>query len=398
MFGSSVGSRHEDLLSATPETDELKRHLVAEIKNRAKGVVGSKNFPEAIELYSKAIEVIPENETAEKSVLYANRSMCHSGMGKFSEAHSDAELSINLNPAYTKAYFRKTTALIGLHKYKEAKECVTIGLEQMPGDKELSALLTKVDAELKKAAPASSSTDAKASAPKATTKVTATKKKATDSSEDATEEEEEVNVDKEVVRGYKKLPDGRVTTFFNNTLDEQTKALIGDIAPKKLDSAAALPAENGNVVGSSWNSAGTFESRDLTSWAKPWLQNHLSNEFLGGPLPGSLSSASLLVKELKDLNGDAEIIVTRGKRKYVCDFSFTVVFQISLKSADGSEKLVDASLLVEDVTADLGYESSFTVTTKVDANEPALKAGKTELSNRLKTQLELFVQELKSKT
>lgn len=178
----------------------------------------------------------------------------------------------------------------------------------------------------------------------------------------------------------------------------QTKALIGDIAPKKLDSAVA--SDNSNVVGSSWNSAGTFESRDLTAWAKSWLQSNLGNDFLGGSLKtsGSYASANLSIKEVKDLNGDAEIIVTRGKRKYVCDFSFTIVFQIVLMNSDGSEKLVDASLFIEDVTADLGYESSFTVTTKIDANEPAIKAGKAELSNRLKTQLELFVKELISKT
>ena len=41
------------------------------------------------------------------------------------------------------------------------------------------------------------------------------------SSDDSEEDvnEEEVNVGS--VRGYKKLADGRVTTFFNNTLDEQ---------------------------------------------------------------------------------------------------------------------------------------------------------------------------------
>jgi hypothetical protein len=179
--------------------------------------------------------------------------------------------------------------------------------------------------------------------------------------------------------------------------------LIGDIAPKKLDNATVLTTDtsNSNIVGSSWNAAGTFESRDLTAWAKPWLQGRLSHDFLGGECSlNTCASASIVVKELKDLNGDAEIIATRGKRKYVCDFSFTIVFQLSLKSAvDGSEKLIDVSLFVEDVTADLDYESTFTVTTKqIDTNDPAIKAGKTELSNRLKTQLELFVKELTSKT
>ena len=44
--------------------------------------------------------------------------------------------------------------------------------------------------------------------------------------------ENDGNTDK--IRGYKLTTDGRKTTFFNNEMDEQTKALIGDIAPQKI--------------------------------------------------------------------------------------------------------------------------------------------------------------------
>ena len=36
------------------------------------------------------------------------------------------------------------------------------------------------------------------------------------------------------MRGYKITADGRKTTFFNNDLDDEARALIGDIAPKKV--------------------------------------------------------------------------------------------------------------------------------------------------------------------
>lgn len=72
--------------------------------------------------------------------------------------------------------------------------------------------------------------------------------------------EETDNTDK--IRGYKLTTDGRKTTFFNNEMDEQTRALIGDIAPQKIS-----PQDNGGDVvpsngGSVWNAAGTFESVD----------------------------------------------------------------------------------------------------------------------------------------
>ena len=44
------------------------------------------------------------------------------------------------------------------------------------------------------------------------------------------------------MRGYKVDSQGRKTTFFNNELDDKTKALIGDIAPKKVEKAVGLRA------------------------------------------------------------------------------------------------------------------------------------------------------------
>lgn len=80
------------------------------------------------------------------------------------------------------------------------------------------------------------------------------------------EEEEEENENK--IRGYKLTTDGRKTTFFNNEMDEQTKALIGDIAPQKIENHDGAMAQGVNASmsvsngSSAWNAAGTFESVD----------------------------------------------------------------------------------------------------------------------------------------
>lgn len=221
MFGSQIASIHSDVLSANPENNESKRDLVSEIKSRAKNVLGSKNYPEAIDLYSKGIEIIPEDDVVEKSILYSNRSMCHSGMGKFADAESDAQKSIDLNASYTKAYFRKTAALIGQKKYKEARECVLIGLGQLPNDKDLQAQLVKIDAEIKTSNASTSSSSGA---------IKSTKSAAASGKENASKPAMEVQDDHheeltDIVRGYKKLDDGRVTTFFNNTLDEKVSSM-----------------------------------------------------------------------------------------------------------------------------------------------------------------------------
>lgn len=224
MFGSQIASIHSDVLSANPENNESRRELVNEIKSRAKNVLGSKNYPEALDLYSKGIEVIPEDDTVEKSILYSNRSMCYFGMGKFSDAESDAQKSIELNASYTKAYFRKTAALFEQRKFKEARECVLIGLGQLPNDKDLQAQLCKIDAEIKTLNMSSSSSTP--SAVKSTKSAAVSGKEHTSKpvAEQVLEDHHEEVSD--IVRGYKKLDDGRVTTFFNNTLDEKVSMYV----------------------------------------------------------------------------------------------------------------------------------------------------------------------------
>jgi tetratricopeptide (TPR) repeat protein len=219
MFGSQIASYHNDVLTADPQDNEGKRGLVTEIKNRAKGSLSSKNYPEAIELYTKAIEVIPPEDSSEKSILYANRSMCHAGMGKFVEAENDAQLSIDLNNLYTKAYFRKTAALIGLGKFQEARSCVLTGLSQLPNDKDLLSQLSKIDAEIKKMNIPSNSNNSNIKTSNKTSSKPVKPEKSRENDEQP--DEEEPNLNKETIRGYKKLPDGRVTTFFNNDLDER---------------------------------------------------------------------------------------------------------------------------------------------------------------------------------
>ena len=66
MNGSGLPSGYnDDVLNASPSTDESKKSLVEEIKSRAKGCVASRNFPEAIKLYSKGIEIMQDIKDGE---------------------------------------------------------------------------------------------------------------------------------------------------------------------------------------------------------------------------------------------------------------------------------------------------------------------------------------------
>lgn len=277
--------------------------MVEEIKNRAKGSLTSKNYPEAIQLYSKAIEI-----NGNDSILYANRSMCYLSMGKHEEALSDAEQAIQHDSAYAKAYFRKGSALVCLKNFSLAKEAFERGLALAPGDKSFIAQLQKLEEISDSMNTVSSSChQAPTRSEVSSSTKSSTTTKSSKSAPPKVERDDEEQPDSGVIRGYKKTSDGRTTTFFNNELDEETKALIGDIAPKKIE-PGILPQEHPTSSGESvWNKAGTWEERIHTPWAVTRLKELL--EAISFPLTNpNCGHGSIYLKNVT-ISGDAQVSI-----------------------------------------------------------------------------------------
>ena len=400
MFGgAALGGFHSDVLNATPEDEEATLRLVEELKNRAKNSLKSKNYPEAIELYSKGIEVSPSN-----AILFANRSMCRLGMGNNTEALTDAEKALELDSGYVKAYYRKGAALMALKRAREAKEAFERGLSLAPEDKELLQQLHKVNEELKKKdsnssssvpmdiTPSSSSSAAKSTSSTGTKLATPSKNASPNkASKEVPVEEEESG---EVYRGYKKTADGKTTTFFNNELDDATRALIGNIAPKKIDQPMEI---NGNGVGSAWNAAGTVETVSHTPWALRRVEELL--ETLQVDLPKDYSVA---VVKVKSVTGDVEVLLVRGKRKNVYDLN--VELEWALRDAD-DKTLAKGTMSVTDISADLDTEFAVTVDRSVGTSSPEtndlmrshVQSSKQGLQPAVLKAIGNFVEELKLK-
>jgi tetratricopeptide (TPR) repeat protein len=283
MFGQGHSglSIHSDVLNAEPVDDDSKLRLIDEIKRRAVASMKSKNYPEAIALYTKAVEICPDSQANAKAILFSNRSAARAGMANFAQAVDDANESIATDPSYLKGYFRKATALVGSEDFSAAKEALIKGLEMKPDDPDFRKLLAEVEEKAKNKASSKKSINTSSSAnsssksnsspapapssstPKATG--TATKPDVSPSvGSKAADEEEDGEAEAANMRGYKLTADGRKTTFFNRELDEQTKALIGSIAPQKLDAPAAVATDSSKSQGgaSAWNTAGTFEAVD----------------------------------------------------------------------------------------------------------------------------------------
>eukprot|EP01036_Dinobryon_divergens_P061175 gene61175-81550_t len=111
------------------------------MKYRAKGRIATKNYPDAIKLYTTAIEM-----GLEKSILYANRSMCHLNIGSVEEALNDANAAIKEDPSYVKGYYRKGMSHLALKQYDFAEKAFQHGLALTPNDKDFSTQIEKIQA------------------------------------------------------------------------------------------------------------------------------------------------------------------------------------------------------------------------------------------------------------
>jgi stress-induced-phosphoprotein 1 len=96
-------------------------------KNKGNEAFSAKNYPEAIEQFSKAIELDGSNH-----VLYSNRSACYAASSHWNEALADAETCVALNANWGKGFVRLGAALHGLKRFDDAVEAYKKGQSVEP--------------------------------------------------------------------------------------------------------------------------------------------------------------------------------------------------------------------------------------------------------------------------
>ncbi|KAI8887703.1 TPR-like protein, partial [Backusella circina FSU 941] len=70
-------------------------------KSNGNRMVAERNYPEAIKLYTEAIELDGKN-----AVYYANRAAAYTQQGAHDKAVDDAKKALEIDPKYSKAYSR----------------------------------------------------------------------------------------------------------------------------------------------------------------------------------------------------------------------------------------------------------------------------------------------------
>jgi len=372
--------------------------------------------------------------------------MVYLNMNKVDDALVDANEAVRLDSTYVKAYYRKAMAASAQNNFVLAREALQAGLAVKPDEKELLSQLQKVEEKLASgtmssstavpaatktvkttsSAPSSSSAAAPkpAAAPAAAAKsnVSSNKSRTDATKMEVDEDDEDAGISADNLRGYKVTADGRKTTFFNHDLDEQTKALIGDIKPKKLDAQGEVITTN-NTVGSAWNAAGTYEEKVLTPWVISYLSDAfgainitMSEGYIPPAIRAAVPNAVTIVIEstgTENVAGHAQVTLIRGKKKHVCDFSVTIKWSVLITFSDERPPAqIAGTIAVQDITADREYEiDSLAVTKLNDANcslgslpsdlanavNRVAKTGDSPLQQEILRKLEAFWNELKTK-
>ena len=175
-------------------------------------------------------------------------------------------------------------------------------------------------------------------------------------------------------------------------------------APKKIDASAAAepPVER---KGSAWNSGGTWEEKDVSEWAKGELERRLKD------VSASDGLLKTVVKEVKDVEGAASVVASRGTSRHLCEYSFELQYtmtrvQEAAEAAEGKAATIVClgSLSYSDVTAskasgmvEVGGVANKYTTDPPPAEEPIVAASIEMLKLRVLQELEQFDEELKAK-
>lgn len=102
--------------NATPESDKLK--------SEGNAAMGRKEYDAAIDLYTKALALAPSNP-----IYLSNRAAAYSASGQHTKAAADAELAVNVDPKYARAWSRLGLARYELGDAKGAVEAYENGIE-----------------------------------------------------------------------------------------------------------------------------------------------------------------------------------------------------------------------------------------------------------------------------
>ncbi|KAG8623895.1 hypothetical protein KVT40_008871 [Elsinoe batatas] len=120
------------------------------LKNKGNEAFKNKDWPGAVEYYSQAIEKYDKEPS-----FYTNRAQAHIKLEAYGYAIADASKAIDVDPNFTKAYYRRAVANTAILRHSDAISDWRVVVKRLPNDKlakaqfEACQKLVKRDAFLK---------------------------------------------------------------------------------------------------------------------------------------------------------------------------------------------------------------------------------------------------------
>ena len=124
IFFSHIKNSHP-----LPQPSESDIQEAESMKQKGNDMMKSEKYREAIECYSKAIELNRAN-----AVYYCNRAAAYSKVSDHQAAVDDCDRALHIDPKYSKAFGRKGIAYGLMNKHREAKECYEHALQLDPNN------------------------------------------------------------------------------------------------------------------------------------------------------------------------------------------------------------------------------------------------------------------------
>ncbi|XP_050387803.1 protein SGT1 homolog [Argentina anserina] len=114
--------------------------MASDLEKQAKEAFIDDHFELAVDLYTQAISLDPNN-----SELYSDRAQANIKSGNLTEAVADANKAIELDASLFKAYMRKGIACMKLEEYQTAKAALELGASLALGESRFSKLIEECD-------------------------------------------------------------------------------------------------------------------------------------------------------------------------------------------------------------------------------------------------------------
>jgi small glutamine-rich tetratricopeptide repeat-containing protein alpha len=109
--------------SASAPTEAQKKEAES-LKSQGNAAMAAKNYPTAIDFYTKALALVPGNP-----IFLSNRAAAYSASKDHESAQADAEAAVAVDPKYTKAWSRLGLARFALGDAKGSMEAYQKGIE-----------------------------------------------------------------------------------------------------------------------------------------------------------------------------------------------------------------------------------------------------------------------------